>query len=105
MLVKKFCSLTHLKLMPGKLHCMWEDPFMVIIVSLHGAVEIKKEGENKCFKVNVHRLKCFCETPTMTVEEVILMDPLYPLEVLLRSFHDSGFFLSLLSYCTCHINC
>ncbi|KAL4271126.1 hypothetical protein GQ457_13G016890 [Hibiscus cannabinus] len=52
---------SRLKLMSGKLRSRWIGPFVVTIVFLHGAVEIKKLDSNETFKVNGHILKIFCE--------------------------------------------
>ncbi|XP_059310095.1 uncharacterized protein LOC132061269 [Lycium ferocissimum] len=48
---------SRLKLLPGKLKSRWSDPFEVVSVSPHGALELKSEDGTRTFKVNGQRVK------------------------------------------------
>ncbi|RDY02603.1 pol, partial [Mucuna pruriens] len=52
---------SRLKLIVGKLHSRWDEPFIITNVFTYGAVELKDEASNKIFQVNGHRLKHFHE--------------------------------------------
>ncbi|XP_052209235.1 uncharacterized protein LOC127812751 [Diospyros lotus] len=67
---------SRLKLMPGKLRSHWIGPFEVTNVFSYGAVEVRRLGTDKVFKVNGHRLKPFHEGfQEQTADEVQLRDP------------------------------
>ncbi|XP_070017733.1 uncharacterized protein [Nicotiana sylvestris] len=46
-----------LKLFPGKLKSHWADPFVVVSVRPHGAVELRDTSSSGTFLVNVQRIK------------------------------------------------
>ena len=66
-------------LFPGKLRFRWDDPFIVISVSPHGAVELRDPRDGNIFKVNGQRLKPYIQNPkpSTDVESVKLIDPIY----------------------------
>jgi hypothetical protein len=68
-----------LRLFPGKLRSRWDGPFIVILVSPHGAVELRDLKDGNIFKVNGQRLKpCIQNSePGTDVESVKLTDPTY----------------------------
>jgi hypothetical protein len=68
-----------LLLFPGKLHSRWDDPFIVILVSPHGAVELRDPRDGNTFKVNGQRLKQCIQNPEpgTDVESIKLTDPVY----------------------------
>jgi len=71
---------SRLKLFPGKLRSRWDGPYRVIHVAPHGAVEICNLRDGHSFKVNGQRLKLCVEgvQEESLVEEVDLVDPVYP---------------------------
>jgi hypothetical protein len=63
----------------GKLRSRWDDSFIVISLSPHGAVELKDPRDGNTFKVNGQRLKQCIQNPEpgTDVESVKLTDPVY----------------------------
>ncbi|XP_052621983.1 uncharacterized protein LOC111886000 [Lactuca sativa] len=69
---------SRLKLFPGKLQSRWHEPFIVIKVFDHSAVEIKSLETNQIFKVNGHHLKPFYEGFDMgEFDNITLETPIY----------------------------
>ncbi|GFS40869.1 hypothetical protein Acr_00g0070960 [Actinidia rufa] len=66
---------SRLHLFPGKLQSRWSGPFVVHVISSHGAIEIRNLRNGSVFKVNGHRLKPYLELETREVECVDLHDP------------------------------
>ena len=66
---------SYLHLFPGKLQNRWSGPFVVHVISSHGAIEIRNPRNGSVFKVNGHRLKPYLELETREVECVDLHDP------------------------------
>ena len=68
---------SRLHLFLNKLRFRWLGPYMVKIVFLHGAIEIKKPLNDNIFKVNSQRLKPFLES--FDGEEAVkdLVDPIH----------------------------
>ncbi|RDX77325.1 hypothetical protein CR513_42573, partial [Mucuna pruriens] len=61
---------SRLKLIVGKLHSRWDDPFVITNVFPYGAEELREEANNKNFKVNGHQIKPYYEGPSLIVREV-----------------------------------
>ncbi|KAL7597764.1 hypothetical protein Lser_V15G25395 [Lactuca serriola] len=69
---------SRLKLFPGKLISRWINPFVVLKVFEHGAVEIQSEETWQIFKVSGHRLEAFYKGFNANVLDVIQLDaPVY----------------------------
>jgi hypothetical protein len=68
-----------LRLFPSKLRSRWDSPFIVILVSPHGAVELRDPKDDNIFKVNGQRLKPCIQNPepSTDVESVKMTDPTY----------------------------
>ncbi|XP_070002534.1 uncharacterized protein [Nicotiana sylvestris] len=50
---------SRLRLIPGKIKSKWSGPFEVVLITLFGALDLKKNGE--IFRVNEHRVKHYLE--------------------------------------------
>ncbi|XP_043714558.1 uncharacterized protein LOC122662923 [Telopea speciosissima] len=50
-----------LRLFPGKVRSQWDDPFLVVDVSPHSAVEVRNPQAGHTFKVNIQRLKPYVD--------------------------------------------
>jgi hypothetical protein len=63
----------------GKLRSRWDCPFIVILVSPHGAVGLRDPKDGNIFKVNGQKLKPCIQNPKLgtDMESVKLMDPAY----------------------------
>jgi hypothetical protein len=66
---------SRLHLFPGKLKSRWTGPFIVRVVSTHGAIEIEDLKSGNTQKVNGQRLKPFLELEILEIEELRLEDP------------------------------
>ncbi|CAN6711842.1 unnamed protein product [Malus baccata var. baccata] len=65
---------SRLRLFPGKLRSKWVGPFVITILFVHGAIQIKSLRTGQEFKVNGHRLKPYYEN---FVEHVVEEIPLH----------------------------
>jgi hypothetical protein len=66
-----------LYLFPGKLKSWWTNPFIIMTVFSHGAIEIKDPKNDNIFKVNRQRVKPFLELRSSEVDATLLEDPIY----------------------------
>ena len=69
---------SYLSIFQGKLRSRWDDPYIIKVVYLNGAVEIANPEDGKTFKVNGQRLKPFFEGFEVQMVEEELVDPVYP---------------------------
>jgi hypothetical protein len=63
----------------AKLRSKWDGPFIVVLVSQHGAVELRDPKNGNIFKLNGQRLKPCIQNPEpgTDVESAKLIDPIY----------------------------
>ncbi|KAM1226922.1 hypothetical protein ACFX2J_006200 [Malus domestica] len=65
-----------LKLFPGKLKSRWNGPYRVVLVHLHGAVDIQNMQTGFVFKVNGHCLKLYKKSPyDLAKDSITLKEP------------------------------
>ncbi|RDX89056.1 hypothetical protein CR513_29266, partial [Mucuna pruriens] len=63
---------------PSKLRSIWDGPFVITNIFLHGAVQLKDEHTNSTFQVNGHQIKPFHEGPMPTINDMEIISLVEP---------------------------